>query len=478
MQSKNTPAIGPPAPKFRQRAGRVLLLTIPGLLLAGAALRAPADRANLLWLGAVAQLAGCILALTSGPGWRGSLSLAVIVLYVAGFGWLTGAGLDPNDWYWHVARAVLLIVPLGCLAAQFLNESGAPALRQARILAGRIARRTDWPDELADCQKLPEVVALREALHVDASPALSMLNDQRPQVRLAALTALEYRQRWRPGQPDIVLQVARRSREPELRAAAVRAMANLADRELVEGLAEFLYDPSGRVRRATAEALLTDAEGNWSWVRESVRKALGEPLCQNDGSICPPGVELSPEAESDFIAWAAEKGLLGLRAAVTLGDHFARRMSAGSDPELVTRLRHMVEDVHAPPMLRLELARLLHQQKLLDAALLRHLVAPSTPAPLRLLAVEALLACGDSAQAMAALNDLARLPNREIALAVAGVAQRRLGLNFGLPHNQPPPPVQSRLAAEVAHRVLKWATQQEDVPPPNSEVGSDVVSHI
>jgi hypothetical protein len=479
MASTTTPVLAAPRAVPFHRLVRLCLLLLPALLLSVAAERAT-DRANLLWLGAGVELVGCVFALAGGPGWQGPADLAVIVLYVTGFSYLIGAGPGPDDWYGHVALAVLLVVPLGCFGRRILHESGAPALRQARVAATRLARRTEWPDDLAECRNLPEVVALRDALHIDASPALALLNDPRPQVRVGALAALEYRQRWRPGQPDLVLQMARNSPEPEIRAAAVRALANLADRELVEGVSEFLYDPSGRVRRAAGEALLGDPEGNWAWVRPAVRRALSEPLCQNDGPLCPEGGELSPEAVADLTAWAAEKGLLGLRAAVTLGDHFARKFAAGADSVTVKQLRGKAEDVHAPPMLRLELARLLHKHRELDAPLLRHLVSPSTPAPLRLLAVEALLACGESAQAMAALNDLARLPNREIALAVAEVAQRRLGLNFGLPHNQPLPPVQSRLAAEVARRVLAWATRHEadSESPPPAEVDTRVVDPI
>jgi hypothetical protein len=441
-------------------------------------LRSSQDRAISLWLGAAVELAACVFALVSGPGWYGSVDLAVIILYVAGFGWLVGDGMSPQDWYLHVARATLLVVPLGSFASQFLRESGAPALRQARCLASRLARRTQWPTDLAECRLVPEVEDLRQALHIDASPALELLNDPRPQVRIAALAALEYRQHWRAGQTDPVLRLARTAEEPEIRAAAIRALANLADRELVESLAESLYDSSLRVRRAAAEALLGDSETNWAWVRPAARKALSNPDCQNDGSLCGEETRLGPEALNDLTAWAAEKGLLGLRAAQTLADHYARQLSAAADEGLLARLRAKVEDVHAPPMLRLELARLVLQHMALSVSVLRNLASPSTPAPLRLLAVEALLAAGESGHALAALHDLGRLPNREIALAVAEVAQRRLGINFGLPPDQPALPVQSRLAAEVGRRVLAWATQQELDPEPPTEVGSGSMKHI
>jgi len=83
------------------------------------------------------------------------------------------------------------------------------------------------------------------------------------------------------------------------------------------------------------------------------------------------------------------------------------------------------------------------------------------PASLRLVAVEALLARGSAPAAVAALHELARLPNREIALVTAEVVQRRLGIELGLNRDQPLPPVQSRHAAEVARRLLVWAHQNE-----------------
>ncbi|MFO0845027.1 MAG: hypothetical protein U0797_21995 [Gemmataceae bacterium] len=103
----------------------------------------------------------------------------------------------------------------------------------------------------------------------------------------------------------------------------------------------------------------------------------------------------------------------------------------------------------------------MHQHGELGGEDLRRLLDPGMPAPVRLIAVEALLARGPNPEALAALHDLARLPNREIALATGDVVQRRLGVDLGLPRDQPPPPVHSRSAAEVARRVLGWAMQYE-----------------
>src|SRR5262249_25631857 len=150
---------------------------------------------------------------------------------------------------------------------QILTDSGAPAIRRARMLASALASRRDWPTDLTVCRMLPEVKALREALQVDAAPALALLRNKRPEVRIAALAALEFRQNWRPGQPEMVLHLALRAEEPAVRAAALTALGNVNERGVVEGLSEFLRDPSWEVRRAATEAVLWDTQHRWGWIR-------------------------------------------------------------------------------------------------------------------------------------------------------------------------------------------------------------------
>jgi hypothetical protein len=146
-----------------------------------------------------------------------------------------------------------------------------------------------------------------------------------------------------------------------------------------------------------------------------------------------------------------------------LGAHYSRVLSEGPPPDLVEQLRKQLADPHAPPPLRVELVRLLRANEELDADVLEQLIDPANPAPLRLNAVEALLERGDHPGARAALRDLARLPNREIALAIAALVQRRLGVDLGLPPGEPLPPIHSRQAAEVTRRVLNWATAHDQV---------------
>ena len=112
-------------------------------------------------------------------------------------------------------------------------------------------------------------------------------------------------------------------------------------------------------------------------------------------------------------------------------------------------------------MLRLELARLLRSCDNLNAELQEKLLDPANPALLRLQAAESLLGGTPHPRAISTLYDVARLPNREIALATAAVVQRCLNIDLGLPVGQPLPPVNSRQAAEVTRRVMLWAAQPE-----------------
>jgi HEAT repeat protein len=438
-----------------------VLLPLPAALMLIASQRATEQAALMLWLGTAFQVLVCTMSFISQQTWRQSAGPSLITLYVIALGWVWLGTRDSGDWYPHLAMAVLLVVPLVVFAQQVLTESGASALRQARKLAQRLASRKDWPAELVACKSLPEVKALREALHIDAAPALELLAHARPEVRVAALAALEFRQNWRRGQAELVLQTAQRDPAPAVRSAAIMALANVEDLRLVEVVAEFLRDPAPDVRQAATEALLWNCERRWSWIRHAVRRALGDPTLQTDGPLRHNGQLLTDEAVVDLTAWSAEKGILAMRAALTLGAHYARVMNEQPDEKMVAALRRQLGDPHAPPALRIELASVLRATEELDRDSLVKMLDASNPAPLRLTAVEMLLALEENYEALAALRDLARLPNREIALATADVVQRRLGVDMGLALGQQPPPVHTRQAADVARRVMNWAVQHD-----------------
>jgi hypothetical protein len=442
---------------------RFTILLIPSGLLLLASLRHPGGYNVMLWCGTGFQALVCALTMLNRRNWRQPLGPSVITLYLIALAWLW-FGDGREDWYSHLAKAILLVVPLCVFAQLTLVESGATAIRRARNLSDRVSSRKDWPADLNACRVLPEVKAFRAALSIDASPALALLRHPRLEVRVAALAALEFRRDWRPGQAELVLQTAQRAEQPAVRAAAVAALACVDDRTLVEALAQFLHDPSVEVRRAATEAIFWDTEHRWAWVRFAVRRALADPLYQSDGALCHSGELLTHEAVNDLTAWCAEKGVLSQRAALTLAAHYSRALSEQPESSLVQSLQQQLADPHTPAGLRIELGRLLQYNQELEANLLEKMLDVANPAPLRLIAVETLLAESTADEAMqttavATLRDLARLPNREIALATADVIQRRLGVDLGLGLGQPLPPIHTRQAAEVTRRVMLWAAQ-------------------
>jgi hypothetical protein len=233
----------------------------------------------------------------------------------------------------------------------------------------------------------------------------------------------------------------------------------------VEAVAQFLHDTDAEVRKATTESLLWDTEHRWSWIRYIVRRVLADPLYGNDGPLSHEGRLLTPDAVNDLTGWCAEKGVLACRAALTLGHHFNRALTEQPDDHLVKALKRQLADGQTPAVLRIELGRVLQMHQELDVRLLEQMVETCNPAPLRLIAVEILLAehadTPPATAALTALRDLARLPNREIALTTAEVIQRRLGVDLGLGLGQPLPPIHSRQAADITRRVMVWASQYD-----------------
>jgi hypothetical protein len=451
-------------PMLLTAVGRVAILLLPAGLLLGASLRTAGTPAFMLLLGTAFQALVCMLSFLSRRSWQLPVAPSVITLYLIAFCWLWW-GQPGHDWYANLTKSVLLVVPLVTFAWQSLHESGAAAVRRATVLADRLAARREWPADLNACRSLPEVKALRAALTIDAAPALALLGHGRLEVRVAALAALEFRKEWKPGQAELVLQTALRAEQPALRAAAVTALAGVDDRQLIERVAEFLHDPSLEVRRATGEALLWDTERRWGWIRYIVRRALADPLFQHDGPLWHEGQQLTREAVHDLTAWAAEKGVLATRAALTLGAYFGRALTERADEGLLESLKQQLASAATPAVLRIELGRVLKYHQELDVPLLSRLLSSANPAPLRLTAVETILAEHLEGElheaAVAALRDLARLPNRELALATADVIQRRLGVDLGLGLGQPLPPVHSRQAADITRRVMMWAAQND-----------------
>jgi hypothetical protein len=116
---------------------RMGVLMIPTALLLGASLRHPGPNNIMLWLGTGFQAGVCALSFFSRRSWRAPIGPSLITLYLIALAWLWW-GDGREDWYTHLTKAVLLVVPLSVFAYQTLTESGAPAIRRARVLAERL----------------------------------------------------------------------------------------------------------------------------------------------------------------------------------------------------------------------------------------------------------------------------------------------------------------------------------------------------
>ncbi len=441
---------------------RLAILSVPGFLLAYAQHRTPQGESYLLLIGAAVQALLCLFYLFwPNPGQR-MLCPWVITTYLIGFAWFVVA--DPtNDLFHEGALGVLVFVSVIAFACQWMIDSGANSIRHANNLVHEISEKTDWPENLEVTRTLPIVQQFRDAIFFEASPALSLVDHPIPQVRLVALTALEFRKNWKVGQPDMVLAIVQGNDLPLIRAAAIKAIGNLEKRELMESLARYLHDPAPEVRRAAVEGLFWDMETRWSWLRFYVRQALADAALAKDGPFFPDPISLTPEAQNDLLGWCAEKGVLAARSAQTLVSQFRKVLAESPTPKFVDNLRQQLLEPKTAAVFRIELARALQESRNLTEANLERLLMASNPAPLRMIACETVFL--DFANhrmlhhnAMLTLRELGRVPNRELALATATILQRRLGLDMGLGTELPP--LQSKQAADINRRVLQWASQR------------------
>ncbi len=411
-----------------------------------------------LLVGAGVQCLFVLVFIRAHPVWRPPVSASVIVLYLIalGWAWVPTRGLD--DWAVHFGQGILLLGAVGLVALHDLTRTGAEPLRRANKWSRRIACRTHWPLQLADCRTVPEVEALRDAVRDEAGPALALLCDPRPEVQVAALGSLEYRPDWKPGEAELVLKVARGAIEPAVRAAGAYALAGVWTAHLIEGLGSFLRDPSPEVRHAAAEAILWEGDGRWPFAREAVREALSDPKLAHEGGLFLGTTRLPAAAVADLTTWAAEHPPLAKRATLTLVEQYHRGLMDADRPELVSELAVLMLAHDTPPGLRIELAALLRDQHLLGPELLDRMTNMDQPGPMRLFAAEVMLAHDpNDPDGVDVLRGLARQPNREIAVQVGGILQNVLGLELGLPPGGQLPSSNSKAAADVARRVLAWA---------------------
>ena len=411
-----------------------------------------------LAVGAGVQLLFVLVFFRAHPVWRPPVSASIVVLYLIALGWAWVPTRGTSDWAVHVAQGLLLLGAVGLISLHDLTRSGAEPLRRANKWSRRLANRTHWPLQVVDCRTLPEVNALRLAIVDEAGPALAMLSDHRPQVRVAALGALEYRAYWRPGEAELVLKVGRIAQEPAVRAAAAYALAAVRSLELISALGEFLRDSAVEVRHAAAESLLWGGEARWPYTRDSIREALLDPKLATDGPLFLGTARLPAAAIADLTTWAADCVPLSTRSVQTLVEQYHRSLLDMDRPELASELAGQMLDADTPPGLRIELASLLRDHHMLGPELLDRLTNPDQPGPMRLFAAEVMLRANpNDPDGVDVLRGLARQPNRELAVQIGGILQNVLGLQLGLPAGGLLPASTSKPAADVARRVLAWA---------------------
>jgi hypothetical protein len=408
-------------------------------------------------VGAVVQCLFVLVFCRAHPVWRPPVSVSVVALYLIALAWAWVPTRGTTDWQVHLAQGVIILAAVLLLIGHDLNRTGAEPLRRANKWTRRLTGRRHWPVQLADCRVMPEVFALRDSIRDQPGPALALLSDPRAEVQVAALGALEYRTQWRPGEAELVLKMARKSQVPAVRAAACFALAGTNTTELVGGLAEFLRDPAPEVRAAAAEAVMWDADRRWVLARAGVRDALSDPKFSEDGPLFNGTTKFPAAAVADLTTWAGEHPPLARRAILTLVEQYHRSLLDAERPDLSSELAAQMLDPVSPPGLRVELAALLRDHHMLSADLLDRLTNLDQPGPIRLFAAEVMLMANPhDPDGLDVLRGLARQPNRELAVQIAGILQNILGLELGLPPGELPAPT-SKIAAEVARRVLLWA---------------------
>ena len=382
--------------------------------------------------------------------------------YFLAFGCLWVAAGRQHHWYVYFAQGVMVLIPLLLVARDDMRAVGASPGGNPSHLAGALASRLDLPDGPAGCRTWPELKAFREALGPDASAAFELLKHPRRQVRYAALAALESHHNWAQTEVELVLRMARQDPDEELRCAAILALANVDDRQVVEELASFMENASCAVRETVVQSTFRNLEERWSWVRQAVKGALAKPTATHEDDL--DGIMQLPlpgAAVDDLIAWAGEKGHLAQRASRILAGYYGLRLDTSDENgELAVKIQRAVVSYTLPASLRIELTRILHARQMLRVDTARYLTNAACPTPVRLLAVEVLLEEGSPEEARGILVELGRISNRELSLTTARLVQNHLGVDLGLPLSGPPPAWNTRHAQQTVERLMRWSRDQ------------------
>lgn len=432
----------------------IAILAAPAAVLGVVAAR---HQSLLLLIGAVAEVLGALLFVRHHAAWRPPTSSSVILIYLMSLGWLwfdTRALSDPVT---HAARGTLLLAVIALLVCHDMIRTGLEPRRRCQRLCRRLAGRGRWPDTFEAYAELPEVRALQDAARDDVGPVIRLFAHERIEVRLAALTALQGRRVWRPGESAAVIRMAKADKEPAVRAAGVLALRNLADPVVIAAVTPFLRDPAPEVRAATITSLLTGGEDRWPLTRDVIRDALSQNSAAAEAAIGSAAGRLPVMAICDLTQWATESEPLATHAIHALVQHYGVLLRTRDIPELPADLGRQVVDPQMPAQLRVAFAELMGELGFLTPELLDRMTDSDQPGPIRLLAAAAILDRDPAnAEAVDVLRGLGRQSNREMALEIARLVQHYVGLDMGLPDG--PVATNSKAAAEATRRVLQWAS--------------------
>jgi len=408
-----------------------------------------------LVVGTMAQLIGAGLLIRAKSVWRPPASPILMCLYLMAIGWVWFATSESPTALSRLAIGSLLAIVLTVFVGHDLLRSGLEPRRRARNITRRLKQRTQWPAAIDDYSSLSDVRRLARTVRDNPSLAFELFDDPRPEVHIAALAAIQRRPYWRWDEAAVVLGVARRSADPEIRALALRALASSTQIDIVLGLADYLRDPSSNVRDAACRAILRGGDSNWGFARAAIRTALADPALARDGALPGAAGLLTPLAVCDLMGWTSEQAAFAQRCVLTLLAHYRAVLEAKRDPHLPSALGEQIVSEQTPAVLRIELALLLRSLGLLLPEWLDRFTDPNQPSPVRLIAVETMLA-SDPTDATAAnvLRGLGRQSNRETQLAVARILQRYGQLDLGLPEENPTP----KQINEAVRKVMKWAS--------------------
>jgi hypothetical protein len=415
---------------------------------------------RVLLIGAISQVLGTALVMRSSSIWRPATSALMTGLYIMALGWLWYASHGLDDPLARLARGGLLFISLMLFLFHDLLETGLEPRRRSQLLIRQLKSTTRWPSTVEEFHYIPLVRKLYRTVRLDPTLAFPLLDDPRSEVQLAALAALQNRKHWRWPEAAYVLNIANKTSRPEIRAMVYQTLRTSNLRDIVVPIAEGLRDPHPIVRTTACDVILSGGDARWAMVRNEVRQALIETKIKSDGPLLGAAGKLGALAICDLTAWSNEPAALAERCVSTLLAHYRELFKTADKTELVEELGQFITNPESPAILRIEFALLLRELNVLDAGMHDRMTDPNQPSPVRLIAVESMLAVDPKDNtAYHVLRGLGRQSNCETALAVARILQRYCGLQFGVPDSAASP----KQVQEALKKVQRWANGQHQL---------------